>query len=200
VALRVRLAVPDQTGVGGALSVNGVTVVRVRPGAVRWVEALVPANALAGAAAARVGFQSATWVPNPQSDPRSLGLQVFEVQLKVAGAPDSAVVSLGQLADGLSMPPRKAITLSARPLNKGWTVVWPGPWGSFAHLVSAAVHTLTGPWKPIAAPIDAAYDGILASSVGPSVYYYNNTDKPITRTVTGGQRISVPARSIVVVK
>jgi hypothetical protein len=200
VVLRVRLAVPEQTGVGGVLSVNGVAVARLRPGADRWVEAPVPAKAIEGASSARVGFQSPVWVPNPLSDPRSLGMQVFEVQLKVVGAPDKAVVSLGKLADGLTMPPRKAIALAARPLGKGWTVVWPGPWGSYSHLLNAAVHTAAGPWKRIAAPIDAAYDGILASRVGPTVHYYNNTDQAVTRTVTGARRITVPARSIVVVK
>ncbi len=200
VVLRVRLAVPEQTGVGGVLSVNGVAVARVRPGADRWVQAPVPAKAIEGASSARVGFQSPVWVPNPLSDPRSLGMQVFEVQLKVVGAPDKAVVSLGKPADGLAMPPRKAIALAARPLGKGWTVVWPGPWGSYSHLLNAAVHTAAGPWKPIAAPIDAAYDGILASRVGPTVHYYNNTDQAVTRTVTGARRITVPARSIVVVK
>lgn len=197
VVLSVRLAVTNALGDRARILINKQPVVSLKStgGQPAVVEIPVPSQALASGKPIVVTFESPTFVPGP-NDPRKLGVQVFGVKLAARNAPPERIVPVNRLGDTIKIDLPNALKLIANKLGKGYTVVWPEGWNSYSRFLAQALHNRTAQWGRIADPLDAEYDGVLASRVGSSVYYLNNTGSVVRKRLAGGKTVTIPPHEI----
>lgn len=196
VILRVRLSVPKQIAGDARILVNGTKLIDLKEAEEEWVEVQIPDDIIKSSGSAEITFESKTVVPS-ESDPRQLGIQVFEVQLLTKGTDPKKLVPAHTLSPQITIDEERVYPMVSTRLGKGFVAMWPKSWGTYSLFLNSALHSTTAPWGQLSEPIDCEYDNVLACRVGDEVYYLNNGDDAVTRKAASGETITIEPRAIV---
>jgi hypothetical protein len=199
VVLRVFLSVPESVASTARILANGRDVVKLGVMDRKWIEVPIPETVIGKNSSLDITFESKTFIPG-ESDPRQLGIQVYEVCLLTKGADPSKLVSADTLSPRVYINDKKVFTDVSTKLGNGYVVVWPDRWNTYMYMLGDALQTNKAPWKRLSEPVDGVYDNVLACRAGNSVYYLNNGDSTIMKEIQGGKSIKISPRTLVKVK